>query len=604
MKNNKVLVFEKLTIWNLIFFFILKIFNFKIYYISISINLRKYFIINFLKKFNIEWFNYEKFDHQEIYSNKTQISKVFCDKYTDFIANQVWSKDLSSIFINKYHLSACLNYKIKERANQIIELLEVAKILGKKNKVYVWSPNSDLFEKINFKFYRVKNLYLLFNFKFISTFLILINKFTFLVLKQFYFLIFFLIKNFYNQVSDKKINFGTEVAFFPHKGMYTQNILKDYYYSNNKKSLFYKSKILHIEWQKKDINNTSKQFYKKNKINLLFWNDIKYRKTSLIDTLRFFFKTLNIYIFLKEKGISTYFYLSVFHIIHAKKKLENIKNLKLILVGYDNLFPPEISVAAKLCNINTIALQERVIVPSWVHKMIFDYYFVIGKKSYDIVRFRMKNTIRNITRLYQQKKDKYKIHLKEIKTKKYKLSCLVIDMHSLPINNWYENGRILNNWKSNKKFYNEIIFLANKYKNIEFLIKSKNYIWLNNPEFKTVCKIMHATKNIKILHNQKIWTPEKSINISDFAIARYSSLADEFLNLGKPVILYDLKGYPQKFFNYGDKLISSNVNHIEKKLKKLTKNLNKFNKSLDKDREKLFFKKKNNKLITILENLI
>ena len=71
MKNNKVLVFEKLTIWNLIFFFILKIFNFKIYYVSISINLRKYFIINSLKKFNIEWFSYEKFDHQEIYSNKT-----------------------------------------------------------------------------------------------------------------------------------------------------------------------------------------------------------------------------------------------------------------------------------------------------------------------------------------------------------------------------------------------------------------------------------------------------------------------------------------------------------------------------------------------------
>ena len=46
-------------------------------------------------------------------------------------------------------------------------------------------------------------------------------------------------------------------------------------------------------------------------------------------------------------------------------------------MGYDNLFPPEISVAAKLCNINTIALQERVIVP--LGKMIFDYYFVIGK---------------------------------------------------------------------------------------------------------------------------------------------------------------------------------------------------------------------------------
>ena len=43
--KKKILVFDKLTITNLIFFFIFKFLGFEIYYISIKTNLRKLYIL-------------------------------------------------------------------------------------------------------------------------------------------------------------------------------------------------------------------------------------------------------------------------------------------------------------------------------------------------------------------------------------------------------------------------------------------------------------------------------------------------------------------------------------------------------------------------------
>ena len=57
--KKKILVFDKLTITNLIFFFIINFLSFEIYYISIKTNLRKLYILKKLKKFGIKWFNFE-----------------------------------------------------------------------------------------------------------------------------------------------------------------------------------------------------------------------------------------------------------------------------------------------------------------------------------------------------------------------------------------------------------------------------------------------------------------------------------------------------------------------------------------------------------------
>ena len=216
----------------------------------------------------------------------------------------------------------------------------------------------------------------------------------------------------------------------------------------------------------------------------------------------------------------------------------------------------------------------------------------------------MNKTITNLICINQQKILSYKFEKYKPRKSNFDYKCLVIDMNSLPKKNWFDNGRSLNNWRSNKKFYEEIIYLANKYKNILFMIKSKNYLWIKNPEFKNILKNMNKIKNLKILSDQKLWTPVKSVIETDFAIARYSSLADEFFNLNKPIILYDLKGFPQKFFDYGFNVVSYNIQQIEYKINKLVKNFANYNKSLNADRKKLFFSNKITRINLNLEKIL
>ena len=624
--KKKIIIFDNLTTLNIFIFFVFKLLGFEVYYVAIKIKLRKKIIIKKLEHFGIKWFNYQKFDNDEVFSNKLKISSLFCDKFTNLVSKNIWSKQLDKVFLDKNYLSACLDHKIKDKSNDIIELFEIAKTLKKNNKIYVWCNNSHLSKEINKKFYRIKNL----NFflyvglisilltllkKFISYLLILVKKIIFNLYQRMDVSFFFKNKVIVTVAKNnfKSLYKSSRIVFFPHKGMFTQNSVKDYFYSRNKKSLFYKNKILHIEWNKDDLvsqvangeYNTIK-YYHKNKIPFFFWNEFNFKKEAIVELIKFVFKTKFLILTLIKNDILYHFYISATHIIHAKKKLERLNNIKFVLVGYDNLFPPELSVACKLLKIKTIALQDRIIVPSWSHKMIFDYYIILGKKSFDIINSRMKNSIKNILCVNQVKIIKYKSNLKKknslINNKKYK--CLVIDMHSQPIKEWYVNGRSINNWRANKEFYEDIIYLANKFKNIEFLIKSKNYLWVENPKFSKIFKKMRKIDNIKILKNQKIWTPVLSLSVADFAIARCSSLMDECLNLNKPIILCDLKGYPQKFFDYGDNLVSYNLTQVENKIDKLRKNFKKFNQSLNKDRKKLFFSKKNMSLHSILENLV
>jgi hypothetical protein len=185
-----------------------------------------------------------------------------------------------------------------------------------------------------------------------------------------------------------------------------------------------------------------------------------------------------------------------------------------------------------------------------------------------------------------------------------KLKCLVIDYHSFDKKKWYENGIANHNWKINLDFYNKILTLSKKYPNILFLIKSKNYVWLKHHYFRDLVKILNKQKNIKILKDQKKWTPEYSVKITDFAIAKYSSLSDQMLYQNKPVLILNDDGFPGLLYNFGEKIFTNNFNQLENKVYKIQKNYHKFNKSLKQIRKKLFFYDiKGNTLKNLLINI-
>ena len=503
----KTLIVNNLSVFTFLLIIFFRILNFKILFISIEKYFRNKTLLNYLSLINIKWFNYHEFEISHLELEMYKKGRPFSDALSANISNKFWNSHLHEIYEGKYCLNACLNKRIWRESFKLIEILEIAKSLKDiNNRIFLWMPNTLISRKINTELYQLKNLNFLPNFQILNTFVLLlvffIKKIKDLLIKPF--------KNGKIRKYDKKIldqkyqNF--KIAYFPNKGVFYRDLfLKDYFYSYNNKDPFFCEKILHIEYLKNDLSKKGRDFYKQKNIQYLIFEDLSNNFNMLKKTIFFLIKNYKLVFKLAKYDfeILHFFCHSTFLVIRAIERLNKLKNLKLVLVGHDIPFPVEISIACKKKNIKTIAIQDRVVLTNLIHLMIFDYYFVCGERSKNLIKKRMPSPfIENLLNLYVVKTDKYD-KLNNLDTLKNdfsnsKLKCLVIDFYSLL--SWYHNGRSVNaNWRRNKGFYHEIINLAEYFPQVEFLIKSKNYSWLDIPYFKEILNKLHQKKNIKIL---------------------------------------------------------------------------------------------------------
>ena len=559
----------------------------KFFFFETDKYLRNKKILSIFGILGINWLNYNQYNLQEVKAKKEQKSTLYCDKYSVYISKKVWASSLRTFFLNKDLLAACLNAKIYKDVSNIYEIIEMALMLQKKNKVSLFLSNNFFFKTINKKYF-FKNLNFI-NFDmfkiFNIIFSILLN--TFLSISKKLILIILFKKKKYPKYKNKFEENKFKVAFFPHKGIYNRNKIKDYFYLNKINSNFNKKNIAHMEWSHSDLTKQSSNYYLKNKMPLFFWDAFSFKKKSAIVVAKFF--TLKFKLIFKFLKFSIFIEIltSAYQINNAKEKIaKNFTKLRYILVGYDLLFANEIVVACKHLGIKTVSVQDRILIPTWAHTMCFDYYFTLGPSSKKILKKRMGKTINFFYPTEMLKKNN--TSLKKIENKN-KLKCLVIDYHSLEEKKWYENGITIASWKVNFNFYHSILSLSKEYPDILFFIKSKNYVWLKNDYFKDLVKILNKQKNIKILNNQKKWTPEHSIKFTDFAVAKYSSLSDQMLYLNKPILIFNYDDYPGLLYDFGNKILINNSHQLKNKISHIKKNYHHYNKSLQQIRKKLFF---------------
>jgi hypothetical protein len=155
---------------------------------------------------------------------------------------------------------------------------------------------------------------------------------------------------------------------------------------------------------------------------------------------------------------------------------------------------------------------------------------------------------------------------------------------------WFENGRRLgNNWRSNKLFYEHLIGLCRDFPCAFFLLKGKNTDFKQLPFFKEIITQFRALPNLLILEDLDLWTPFNSVAAADIAFARHTSLADEMLALGKPIIFDDFDGYPSEVYDYGSEVIAYDYADIKAKLNKFFADPEGYNANLNALRDRLFF---------------
>jgi hypothetical protein len=397
-----------------------------------------------------------------------------------------------------------------------------------------------------------------------------------------------------------------EIIYFPHKGIYygyADSILnltgelyiKDDFYSSDRRNPFYPSKILHFSLSEDPkLIRTSLEYYKENDISYDDWSDVPSVSKKQLILMSFNFikkylirsgKEFDLYLL----GFALYNYINI---IKNIKRLDQLTNLKIVLVGYDILFPNPLALACKMKKIKTVAIQERML-PIWfLSPFIMDHYFVYGQATKEILDIRFKSLIKNKYEIgpirlgkhyeYLENNDKYKNQLP-----KYKYRVLVLD--TLSSNDFYQNGRCVgNNWRINIKFYQDILKLCASFPEAHFMIKGKNYDFINIPFFSDIVKDIAQTSNCTLVKDYEKWTPFTSVSVSDIAIAMHTSLGDEILALGKPVIFYDYFKFASEFFDYGPEVISFNFDDLKLKLTYFIENPDKYNQSLDSIRKKCF----------------
>jgi hypothetical protein len=133
-------------------------------------------------------------------------------------------------------------------------------------------------------------------------------------------------------------------------------------------------------------------------------------------------------------------------------------------------------------------------------------------------------------------------------------SVLVLDYHSSQC--WWEDVYPLTSRAANKAFYLDIIRLALDRPDVDFLVRGKNIDWLNDPFFSDVAATIDLIKNLDV--DRTYSQLNRSYNLaaeSDCIVAKHTSLGDECLAVGKPVVFHDWSknsvGYAKSFNGYG-----------------------------------------------------
>jgi hypothetical protein len=583
----KSIIFQKLNYLTFFLIFFFRIIGYRIFFIKISPILRNKNLIKFLKKYDIFWFNYQDFELDDVKVNQMNLYLKIAGDISNKFTEKFYSKKMEKVFISKDYLKTIIEFNIKNYVMESVEVVEIYNYLKKRENIKLLWANNDKIIKFVLENYKINNLNKInFNFFSLNFFFLplFIYKFIKININQF-------IKSYYKKkIIKKKFNYLRKIqsVFFPHE-MFTRGLYKkDFFYFKDENHVLFPKNILHVEWKNIHLNSDSIKYYNDNQIKYIFWEKI-YSLNLIKSAIKFIVINLNLFFNLI---IWDFFFFKIILFSFLKIQKTNLffndyKDIKYLFSGHSDLFPPEILVEAKKRNIISISLEDRIVLSKWSNRVIFDYYFVSGGTSKNYIINKNYRNIKN------QVLDGCLIKSNNIQkisnNKTSEINCLITDFHS--DDDWYENGNnSINNKRLNYKFYDLVLSLSNEFKDVNFLIKSKNYNWLNQEYFVEIVQKFKQKANVEILVNQNKWTPESSSSFCDFAFGLHSSLLDEIFCAGKPIIIYDRGSYPSKIFDYGREVTFESYSDITNQFSKLLLNFNDYNSNLDKLRSKHFFK--------------
>ena len=229
-------------------------------------------------------------------------------------------------------------------------------------------------------------------------------------------------------------------------------------------------------------------------------------------------------------------------VARAAESLSRFKYAKVALLGYEYLFPVWFAYALQSRGIKIAASQERLMQAFLPDRaIIIDDYFVHSIASRDALKG---NDYACISEMHivgdvrigelnrpVQRHQGFPVGAAH--------ATLVLDWHSDPdpIRN---SQNTTNNWANNISFYEDILRIARAFPNSSFVIRGKNADWISIPVFAEILSEIATLPNIVVSTDfSRPYIAYELASACDSVIARYTSLGDQCLASGKPVIYHE-----------------------------------------------------------------
>ena len=572
---KKILVVKRLGIFNIFIVMLYKLFKFEVYIFEFSGKIASWRWVEFL---SLQKCNFEEcidIDLSRYGGNvTTTIDKIInkwvdselLDNFVPFLTNVKDSHLKNRLLIREYVLHRCTSL------NNLCVWIDGYFINHKKDnlKIYLLGDIS----RIEEKFLTIQHSDLKVKAIFSSDFFIVFSM-TLKLFRSLFRKIFATIdraittkysKSNIKQasfISDNINTFLYKVLYFPHKGIFYGSLgvyLKDNFYSKDINSVFYPSNILHIELENITISEDQSKYYRDNNIETVMLPKAGINK--LYNCLIYILGEIGLkraLLFLrKDFALFFVFLLNGVKFLSTKELIRENYNAKLVLVGYDILFPTILSLAFESLKIRTIAVQERFLPTFFSHyPFLLDTYLCNSELVCKTIKKSNTKFVNNCIPCGQVRSDILINYQENIVNKNERFTIVAFDFHS--VFDFNDNRlNVLNNWKANASFYKDLCKLAEIFPKVDIIIRSKNSEWTKIPFFKGVLNKLNRISNIWVDDDySKLNKQYELASKSDLVIAKYTSIGDEVMATGKRVVYYDYipnssHYFASGYFNYNN----------------------------------------------------
>lgn len=342
----------------------------------------------------------------------------------------------------------------------------------------------------------------------------------------------------------------SRVAFVTHKGLdYGPLFQKDLFYSTQIDSDLHPERLLHIDYggwtsPSEKIKWVSMGNHRQSWISNLF-SALVAMSTGILH-IRQLRHILGLLIVTRTYVIFRSF----------STKLEDYPDLKLALIDYEILCPRELLLAFESKGIKTIATQERFILSfnNLFGSLILSQYLCSSPFAAEALKKSPSNCVDHYLPVGQYRSD-YLFGAKNAPPSKILdaprakgLRIITALGYHTPMEWQNSQTDLLINWKAHQHFLNDMIRLSCEIPDVFIVLRYKNVDWMKLPLFaETIQKIM-ASDNITIsMDYDKTYISYDLCAHSDLVIAKHTSLADECLSVGIPVLFHEYSHNTERF---------------------------------------------------------